>query len=93
MEKWKMAKYNDKYLYRLVSTAREQTAGSDVQDKNVVIQSLTTALNYALKVKAPTEISRKIENCIKMVTKCKLYSDRLAIDDILCGMLNDEIGE
>jgi hypothetical protein len=88
-----MSRFNSARLYDLVSTAREQTAGANVQPLSTVAQSLTTAIEYAKHVIAPEELIRKLENCRENVLKAKILKHRLEVDDILCAMLNNEIGE
>lgn len=77
----------------MVNIAREQTAGGNVQPKLTIVNSLEAAHKYALTTGAPLTIIQKLQKCKEKVNAAKTLKDRLEVDDILCGMLNDEIGD
>jgi hypothetical protein len=88
-----MDKYADSTLWHLLSTAREHTAGCNIQAKERIILDLEQARDYALQHNVRQDIINLIEYCLTKAHTIKLYNDRLKLDDQLCDMLNNIVGE
>lgn len=75
-------------LRQYISRARESCAGSNVQEKFILVNLLDKAVKYSTNndfVNLPIELTMIEKDSLKI----KEYGDRLPLDDKLCNILND----
>jgi hypothetical protein len=88
-----MDRLDEKALYRKIWVAREHCAGSNVAITDHVIADILDAKNYAEHVGAGETIIGKLQKALEIMRTAKSYGDRLPADEILCHILNNDIGD
>jgi len=78
-------------LYRKVQDARESCAGDSPKNKETLLEKITEAIAFASEVEAPIEIINKLMRAERIVREEKEFEDRLPADQILCGILNEDL--
>lgn len=86
-----MPKSENPELWNKIRDAREACAGSNWQPKNILLGRIHNAIGTATTTKASKKILMKLKNAYTIIQKLKKHDDRLAADDILCDILNNDI--
>ena len=79
-------------LYKLVWETREMTCGSNVQPIQTVVYNLQKTIRYAKNVNAPETIITRLERANEILLDATKYADRLPADNLLCTILNEDLG-
>jgi hypothetical protein len=88
-----MLEYHKRVLYSMVWKAREHCAGSDVAEAGIVLKELLDTKSYAERNEAGDIIIGKLLKAIEIMRTATQYKDRLPADDLLCEILNTDLGE
>jgi len=88
-----MEKYQKRVLYSMIWKARENCAGSNVSETEIVIKNILDAKDYAEQFKAGDIIIGKLMKALEIMRTVIQYKDRLPADNILCEILNTDLGE
>ena len=87
MSEWKRT------LYKAVQDAREHTCGSTPSNKRTILRKLGRCESLCRELNVPTMILLAIQKAYRIVNDAKDYYERLLADDILCELLNTELGD
>lgn len=79
-------------LYSLTSKARESCGGSRMEaSEATVIGNIQEAINLAVRVGTQSIID-KLNQALSIMKYAKNLGDRLKADDVLCDILNNDLG-
>lgn len=80
-------------LYEKVSSAREACGGDCPLKKHALLKKVDGAIAFAQKVNAEFNILNKLSEARRIIAKSKTYAERLPADQLLCEILNVDLGE
>jgi hypothetical protein len=88
-----MNEYQKRVLYSMIWKARENCAGSSLAETGIVLKNILDAKAYAEQNQAGNTIIGKLMKALEIMRTANSFYDRLPADNILCEILNKDLGD